>query len=119
MSIFDSMAHVAVNITNDAFGFSATWGEYTAAVKYKDLEGAETVGDKKIGLEKWLIEIKDSDFPGLKTAINQNKKEPISVTVRGDVIEFVGVTAVAISDGMCTEIRLKKKGVINTAYSPD
>ena len=113
------MARLAVNATSNVFGYTATWGEYSATVKYKDLEGDETVGDKKIGQEKWLIEIYDSDFPGLKAAINQNKKEPITVTVRGEDLEFVGVTAVGLSDGMCTQIRLKKKGVINTGYSPD
>ncbi len=119
MGFFDAIANVLVESTNTVYGYTATWGEYTAEVKYKDLEGEAKLGDVKYGLDKWLIEYRDTDFPGLKTAINKHKKEPITVTVRGVELEFFGVVATALSDGLCVEVKMRLKAPVVNGNSLD
>lgn len=119
MSIFDSIAKVAVNTTDALFAYTAVWNGFTAKVKYRELEGDANLGDVKFNLDKWQIEFKDVDFPGLKAAINRNKKEPITVTVRGTAIEYLGVTANAVSDGMLTQVKMRIKSSSNNGYSSD
>ena len=119
MSIFDSIAKVAVNTTDAVFAYTAEWNGLTAKVKYRELEGDAKLGDVKFNQDKHQIEFKDVDFPGLKASINRNKKEPITVTVRGNVMEFVGVTANSTSDGMLTQVKMRIKASNTNTYSPD
>ena len=109
MNFFDNCADAVVNVTSAVFGYTATWGSYTAQVKYKDMAGVAGLGDQKYALDKWTIEIRNSDFPGLRDSINRQNKELITVNVRGMDMYFYGTVANAISDGMCTEIRMRMK----------
>jgi hypothetical protein len=114
MAFFDQVAKVAVGITDNVFAYSATWtpanaDPITAQVKYKDMSGEAKLADNKYGVDKWTIEYTDSDFPGLKDFINANGKANITVNVRGTNIAYVGIIANALSDGMCTEVRMRLK----------
>lgn len=111
MGIFDRCAVAAVKATDVVMGYTATWGVYTATVKYKDMAGEQKLGDVKYGIDHWEIEFTDSDFPGLKTSINNQVKELITVNVRGVNMQFFGTTANAKSDGLCTVVRMKQKTV--------
>jgi hypothetical protein len=115
MSAFDDMAVMVVDTTSDVFGDLATWVKdgshtYTALVKFKDMPGQAEIGEShRYGLDKWSIEIKDKDFPGLKDLIDQNNKVLLTVTVRGTATQYYGVSADPLSDGLCTLIRLRLK----------
>src|SRR4051812_13281563 len=114
MSAFDGIANMTVNVTSNVFGDLATWVKdgshtYSALVKYKDELGDAKMGDVKYGLNNWSIEIKDSDFPGLKDLVNKLKKVPITVNVRGVDTEFTCLEAHSLSDGFCTKIKMQLK----------
>lgn len=114
MSLFDTIAAIVVRTTDAVFGYSTTWtpangAPITAIAKYKDMPGNAKLGEQKYGVDKWTIRITDSDFPGLKTLINANGKAAITVNVRGTDMAFIGITANALSDGLCTEITVRLK----------
>lgn len=114
MSAFDSLADLAVDVTSSIMGNTATWVKdgshtYTALVKYRDEKGESKLGDKNIPIDQWSIEIKNSDFPGLKGLVDLNKKPTITVTVRGEDLVFNATTVTALSDGLCSRIGLRLK----------
>lgn len=114
MSVFDGLAKVAVGVTSSLFGDTVTWvkdgsNTYTALGKYKDEKGDATMGDVKYNLNRWSIEVVDSDFPGLKGLVDQLKKPVVSVTVRGVVTEFICMEVYPLSDGRCVKIKMQLK----------
>jgi|GEM_PF-2889971 len=116
MALFDAIVSAAVKATDTVFAYTATWtppagDAITALVKYKDMSGEAKLGDNKYNLDKWTIEYTDSDFPGMKDLINANGKPLITVNVRGTNIDYIGIIANALSDGFCTEVRMRLKPV--------
>ncbi len=114
MNIFDAAMAAVVDTTSSVFGYTATWVKdddhtYAAPVKYIDKAGQAKLGEVKFGVDNWMIEIKDSDFPGLKDLINLQTKVPMSINVRGTIINFFGIVADPVSDGFCTSIKLRLK----------
>ena len=107
MSPFDVLSNNVVNATNSLMGTKAVWNGFTAQVQYHDAAGEDKLMDKRLLVDNWKIVFRDSDFPGLKAAIQQNNKPTIVVTVRGTDTTFVGTVANALSDGLCTEVRMR------------
>ena len=113
-NIFDNIALLAANATLNVFGYDAVWtpvagtGPVSGRVFYNDRKGSAKLGEVKYGVDEWRVEFKDSDFPGLKNSVNKNVKEPISVTVRGVVLNFRGTIANSLTDGMMSEVILKQ-----------
>jgi len=114
MSVFDSLAKVAVGVTSSLFGDVCTWvkdgsNTYTAKVKYKDEKGDAKMGDVKYNLNHWSIVIVDSDFPGLKGLVDQLKKPMVTVNVRGVNTDFICMEVYPLSDGRCVKIKMQLK----------
>ena len=109
MGIFDNAIAAVAKTTGKLFGYPATWGEYSATVFYKDMPGQQKLGDIKFGVDKWLMEYVDTDFPGLKDLINKNNKPIVSITVRGVATQFYCKTADALSDGLYTQVKMQLK----------
>lgn len=114
MSVFDGIAKVAVDVTSKLFGDRITWvkdssNTYSALGKYKDEPGDAKMGDTKYPLNNWSIEVKDSDFPGLRDMVKRMQKITVTVNVRGVDIDFTCLEASGLSDGFCTRIKLQKK----------
>jgi len=107
MGFFDTYVAGCVAATETVFGNSATWGEYTANVYYRDMRGEAKLGDNKYALDHILIQFVDTDFPGLRALVQANKKPLIAVTVRGTPVNYYGVVANGVSDGYLTEVRLR------------
>jgi len=118
MSFFDVFAKAAVAITDTVYSDVVSWvnGEttYTAAAKFKDTwiqekKGDGKLGDVKYGVDNWSIEFLDSSLPGLKALIQGGNKPTLTVSVRGTPTQYAGIVANALSDGLCTEVRLRLK----------
>lgn len=93
MSFFDQIQISAFNLVTDTFGDMATWVPYaggdmmTGKVLYKDAFAKEGVSNVDYSLERYQMEYKQGDFPGLKDSVDNSIVEQITInTISGPVL---------------------------------
>lgn len=124
MNVFDSLIPAMLGTMDGTMRYDAAWqrGEddvVTARVFYRDEKGQAKLGDTKYGVDNWTVDYTDTDWPGLKSLVNRQTKQPISVTVRGVVLNFFAITADSVSDGAMVRLTLRMKAADASTGSGD
>lgn len=97
-NIFDRLKISVFDTIANTMGYAASWRTHTARVLFKDLSEHEKLGGAEYEPNRYRIEYKQGDFPGLKEAVDGgSNREPFTIKGR----EFIVRSVIAIIDGDC------------------
>lgn len=91
MNFFEDFQVTAFDIVNHTFGYTATWtpseggDEQTAIVLYSDATDKHGFSNVDYNIERYVMEYKDGDLPGLKDAVTRGFDESVQIHVKDDV----------------------------------
>jgi hypothetical protein len=95
MAFFDGIQDLAFDIVTSSFGDSASWipstggAEYTALVLYKDPTEKHPMSDVDFNIERYIMEYKRGDFPGLKDSVDAGGIETVRIIKRDVTLQFI------------------------------
>lgn len=104
-NLFDALQDAVFNVVAETMGYPAEWlpnyGEFsdelseefgpelkTAIVLYKDATASETLSTVDYNIERYMMEYKRGQFPGLKESVSKGNIESVSITISETVLSF-------------------------------
>lgn len=115
MNLFDNLQDNLTGAIKSTFGYPAVWNPtvggpaQTATVLYKGPTEKEKLANVDYDTDRVTMEYDHSDFAGLHESVKTNKREPITITVSGQQIDFLVLGIQKLHDGKTFEARLKIK----------
>ncbi len=114
-NVFDNLALLVVDTTTSLMGYDARWtpstggAQQAARVHFKDPSKDFKITDKAYSAATGIMEHKISEFIGLKSLLDQNKKETIAIDISGTATEFFAFKCELIHDGNLLKVYLQHK----------
>jgi hypothetical protein len=115
MKLFDNLQDNLLSAVKSTFGYPAVWNPTgggpvkTATVLYKGPTEKEKLANVDYDTDHLTMEYNHSDFPGLHDAVKTNKREPITITIAGQEVDFLVLSVRKMHDGKTLEARIKFK----------
>lgn len=117
MNIFDNLQDNLTGAIKSTFGYPAVWNPtgggpaQNATVLYKGPTEKEKLANVDYDTDRVTMEYDQSEFVGMYDSVKSGKREPITITISGQEIEFVALGIQKMFDGKTFEARLKIKAV--------